>query len=96
MAPLFKWQLLGDFVKLAALILLHQFIAKKMVRNFIFTELFSLILFYVFSYALVDNYGVEGIVFAHFVRYVLYFLLVFFLVMRYFKKQKNTSETLNT
>ncbi|HBY68492.1 MAG TPA: O-antigen flippase, partial [Flavobacteriaceae bacterium] len=58
MAPLFKWQLLGDFIKLAALVLLHQFIAKKMVRNFIFTELFSLVLFYVFSYMLVNEYGV--------------------------------------
>ena len=95
MAPLFKWQLLGDFVKLAALILLHQFIAKKMVRNFIFTELFSLALFYGLSYALVDEYGVEGVVFAHFIRYVLYFFLVFYLVMRYFRKQKNNSENIN-
>lgn len=94
MAPLFKWQLLGDFIKLAALVLLHQFIAKKMVRNFIFTELFSLVLFYVFSYALVDEYGVEGVVFAHFIRYILYFFLVFYLVMRYFKKQKNNPETI--
>ena len=87
MAPLFKWQLLGDFVRLAAVILGYQFLAKKMVRNFIFTELLSLGLFYIFSYYLTGIYGVEGVVLAHFLRYIIYFVVVFFLVFRYFKKQ---------
>jgi PST family polysaccharide transporter len=86
MAPLFKWQLLGDFIRLASLVLAHQFLAKKMVRNFIFSEVFSLVLFYGLAYYLSTDYGVEGVVMAHFIRYVLYFLLVFYLVFRYFKK----------
>ncbi|WP_241780934.1 O-antigen translocase [Cochleicola gelatinilyticus] len=94
MNPLFKWQLLGDFVRLASLVLAHQFLAKKMVLNFIFTELFSLALFYVLSYFLLPVYGVEGVVIAHFIRYVLYFLVVLLLVMRYFRKKKKKEEKL--
>lgn len=87
MAPLFKWQLMGDFVRLAALVFGYQFLAKKMVKNFIFSEVISLALFYVFSYYLVGKYGVEGVVMAHFLRYVVYFFVVLFLVFRYFRKQ---------
>ena len=39
MKPLFKWQLLGDFIKIALVIIAHQFFAKKMVKQFIVTEL---------------------------------------------------------
>jgi PST family polysaccharide transporter len=89
MLPLFKWQLLGDFVRLASLVLAHQFLAKKMVRNFIFSELLSLGLFYGFANYLVAQYGVEGIVMAHFLRYIIYFMVVVLLVWRYFKNQKS-------
>ena len=88
MKPLFKWQLLGDFITLAALILAHQFFAKKMVRNFIFTEILSLALFYIFANYLSGIYGVEGVVMAHFFRYIIYLLVVIYLVNRYFKKEK--------
>ncbi len=88
MAPLFKWQLLGDFVRLAAIVLGYQFLAKKMVRNFIFSEVLSLALFYGFSYYLAGIYGVEGVVMAHFLRYVVYFFVVLYLVFRYFKRRK--------
>lgn len=87
MGPLFKWQLLGDFVRLASLVLGYQFLAKRMVRNFIFTEVLSLGLFYGFSYFLTDKYGVEGVVMAHLLRYLIYFFVVFYLVFRYFRKQ---------
>jgi len=89
---LFKWQLLGDFVKLASVVLAHQFLAKKLVRNFIFTELLSLVLFYVFAKYLSDIYGVEGVVMGHFLRYIIYFLVVLVLVLRYFRKQTSKKE----
>tara|TARA_R110002050_G_scaffold18851_1_gene54715 strand:- start:802 stop:2049 length:1248 start_codon:yes stop_codon:yes gene_type:complete len=92
MESLFKWQLLGDFVRLAALVLGYQFLAKKMVRNFIFSEVLSLVLFYGFAYYFVGIYGVEGVVMAHFLRYVVYFFVVFYLVFRYFKKKGKTIE----
>ncbi|MEH6765996.1 MAG: O-antigen translocase [Aequorivita antarctica] len=91
MAPLFKWQLLGDFIRLASLVLVHQFLAKRLVLNFIFTEIMSLALFYGFAYYFTGIYGIEGVVMAHFLRYVVYFFIVSFLVFRYFKKQNRIS-----
>lgn len=94
MAPLFKWQLLGDFVRLAAVILGSQFLAKKMVYNFIFTELLSLALFFVLSVVLMDRFGTQGVTMAHFIRYIVYFVVVYFLVVRNFgKNNKKTDGT---
>jgi PST family polysaccharide transporter len=89
MEPLFKWQLLGDFIRLASLVLMHQFLAKKLVRSFIFSELLSLTMFYLLAQLLAGYYGVEGVVMAHFFRYVIYLIVVFALVIRYFNKQKS-------
>lgn len=83
MKPLFKWQLLGDFVKIGSIIIAHQFLAKKMVKQFIITELMSLMLFYTFSVYLVKTLGAEGIVLAHFIRYVIYFFVVVFLLRKH-------------
>ena len=95
MSVLFKWQLLGDFIRLAAMVLGYQFLAKKMVRNFIFSEVVSSGMFYFLSYYFIDDYGVEGVVIAHFIRYIITFAVILFLVMRHFKKQKNTFQQIN-
>jgi PST family polysaccharide transporter len=76
METLFKWQLIGDFIRLIALILAYQFLAKRMVKSFVITEIVSLGLFYGLSLWLVNLYGTEGIVIAHFIRYVIYFIVV--------------------
>lgn len=88
MAPLFKWQLMGDFIRLASLVLAHQFLAKKLVFNFIFTEILSLSLFYGLAYFFVEKFNVEGVVIAHFIRCIITFFVISFLVIRYFRKQK--------
>ncbi|WP_298239186.1 O-antigen translocase [uncultured Algibacter sp.] len=91
MEPLFKWQLMGDFVRLATLVLAHQFLAKKMVISFVFSELFSLLIFYVAAYYLTDIYGVEGVVLGHFIRSFALLIVVFTLVMIKFNSKKNTN-----
>ena len=80
MAPLFKWQLLGDLMKFIAIVLSYQFIAKKQIGYFIFTEVLSVIMFYGFSVYFIDIYGTEGVVMAHFVRYILFFIVVLFVL----------------
>ncbi|MDC7996134.1 O-antigen translocase [Altibacter sp. HG106] len=92
LTELFKWQLLGDFIRLASLVIVHQFIAKKMVRTFIFSEAFSLAAFYILAYTLTDVYGLEGVVIAHLIRYIAVFLLVLFLVIRYYKRKQVDEE----
>lgn len=88
MEPLFKWQLLGDFVKIASLVIAHQFLAKKMLVSFIVTEIISLALFYGLSMFLVDIYGTEGVVMAHFFRYIIYFFMVLIIIWYSFKYNK--------
>ena len=88
MEPLFKWQLLGDFIRLATLVLAYQFLAKRMVKSFIVTELISLALFYVLTNFFIQDYGTEGVVIAHFVRYIIYFIIV--VVLLWFNFKDNT------
>jgi PST family polysaccharide transporter len=80
MSNLFKWQLLGDLVKLVALIVSYLFLAKRQIGYFIFTEVLSVVLFYAFSKYFIGAYGTEGIVMAHFVRYIIYFVVVLFIL----------------
>ena len=83
MKKMFKWQLLGDFVKLASIIVAHQFLAKKMVKEFVVTELISLILFFGLSFHFVKSMGAEGVVYAHFLRYLIYFFVVLILLRKH-------------
>ncbi len=80
MSSLFKWQLMGDLVKFIAIVLSYQFIAKRQIGYFIFTELMSVLLFYCFSLYFIDNYGTDGVVIAHFVRYIVFFIVVLFIL----------------
>lgn len=90
MEGLFKWQLMGDFIKFIALVISYQFLAKKQISYFIFTELLSVLLFYVFSIYFIDIYGTEGIVIAHLTRYILYLIVVFYIVRSNFIGKNKT------
>ena len=83
---LFKWQLIGDFVKLASLILSYQFLAKRLFAYFIFTEVFSLVVFYLLANYFVDIFGVEGVVIADAIRYMITFIVVGICIFHYFRK----------
>jgi PST family polysaccharide transporter len=73
---LFIWQLLGDLLKVLAIVIAYQFIAKKMFVHFIITELFLVIILYATSIYFVDLYGVKGANIAHFVSYLLYYIVI--------------------
>ena len=61
---LFFWQLLGDVLKAAFLILGFNFFAKKRTFVFIFAELLSLGILYFSSIYLVEIFGIQGVVMA--------------------------------
>ncbi len=92
MSPLFKWQLIADFFRLITIILGYQFVAKKLVGSFIFTEVISLVIYFGLASYLVNIYGVEGVVIANFIRYVIVLFIVWYFVNRYFRKMKKVSE----
>lgn len=87
MEPLFKWQLLGDFIRLCALVLAHQFLAKRLVKSFVVTEIVSLVLFFVLTKIFIQYYGTEGVVMAHLVRYIIYFAIVIFVISLYYSNK---------
>jgi O-antigen/teichoic acid export membrane protein len=89
MSALFQWQLLGDFVRLIAMVVSYYFIAKKLVYHFVFTEILSVGLFYVFAHYFIDFYGVEGVVIGHLIRYIVYLIVVLALVWHYVRQQEN-------
>jgi len=73
---LFKWQLIGDTLKVASLILGFEFFAKKMTVAFIISELLSLAVLYASTLFFITDYGMEGIVMGHAFTYLLYFLVL--------------------
>ncbi|WP_395049876.1 O-antigen translocase [Flavobacterium sp.] len=75
-SSLFFWQLLGDILKVASLILGYQFFAKKMTVAFIISELFSLGVLYFVSDYLIKIFGIEGIVMAQAFDNFIYLLIL--------------------
>lgn len=73
---LFFWQLLGDVLKVASLILGYQFFAKRLTTAFIISELVSLALFYFLSDYLMGLFGIQGIVIAQAVDNFIYLLIL--------------------
>lgn len=79
---LFFWQLLGDVLKVASLILGYQFYAKKMTVAFILSELTSLVVLYFSSIFLIKIFGIQGIVMAQALDNCVYLLVL----VLYFRK----------
>ncbi|WP_158847668.1 O-antigen translocase [Algibacter sp. L1A34] len=74
---LFIWQLLGDFIRILAVMIAYHFLAKKMFWHYILTELFLVVMLYITSVYFIDIFdGVKGAVFAHFVSYLMYFGII--------------------
>ena len=76
MEELFGWYLLGDFVKVLSIVIAYQFLAKRMFWHYIITEIFSVSIIYFTSIYFIDIYGVKGATIAHFVSYVMYFIVI--------------------
>jgi PST family polysaccharide transporter len=76
---LFGWQLIGDFIKVMAMVIALQFLTKKMFGHFIILQVFLFIILYVSSIYFIDIYGIRGAVMAHCVSYSLYFVIILLL-----------------
>jgi O-antigen/teichoic acid export membrane protein len=75
-ASLFFWQLFGDVLKVASLILGYQFYAKKMTAAFIISELLSLGVLYFASVYLITIFGIQGVVIAQAFDNCIYLLVL--------------------
>jgi len=78
MLPLFKYQLLGDVIKIACWLISYQMAAKAMIKLWIFSEVFFSIIFITLSIFLIDAIGIQGATIAFCINYSLYFIFLLF------------------
>lgn len=79
---LFFWQLVGDLLKVAFLILGYQFFAKKLTVAFILSEIASLAVLYFLSNYLVHLFGIQGVLIAQVLDNLIYLVVL----VVYFRK----------
>jgi len=75
---LFKWQLLGDFIKVFTLVIGYQLIAKRMILEYLVIESSFMLSLYFLSCCLVSSYGVEGAAMAYFYVSIFHLLTMLF------------------
>jgi len=76
---LFAWQMTGDFLKVLAMVVALQFLAKKMFAHFIILQVFLFLILYFSSVFCIDQFGVVGASMAHCMSYFLYFAIILLL-----------------
>lgn len=77
---LFKWQLIGDFIKIITTVLAFRFIAVNDLKRYLIAEFISVLCFYVCAKICITSYGVEGVVQAHVITYVVYLIALLVLL----------------
>lgn len=83
MRELFKWQLIGDTLKISSWLLSYLMLAKAMTRTFIFTELVFSLFFVVSSIFFINSFGVVGVTYSYSLSYFLYFFLILYLMKKH-------------
>lgn len=71
---LFKWQLIGDVIKISAYLLSFLMLAKAMTAHYIITELVFCSLFAAISVCFINNFGTVGVTYAYAINNIFYFL----------------------
>ncbi len=79
MTHLFKWQLLGDFFKVASIVIGYQIIATNNLKLFLITEIISLVVIYCSGIYLVRKFGYEGASMGHCFSYFIHLLVLLFI-----------------
>ncbi|WP_298954844.1 O-antigen translocase [uncultured Nonlabens sp.] len=79
--PLFKWQLLGDFIKVITTVIAFRFIAINDLWRYLAAEILSILSFYLLSLYFIPIYREEGVVMAYLFNY-LFYLVVLLVLLR--------------
>jgi PST family polysaccharide transporter len=82
MIELFKWQLIGDVIKIASWLLAYLMLAKAMTKVFIISELLFASSWTILAIVCVKYFGLIGVTYAFTLNYIFYFIFTYF----YFKK----------
>ncbi|EFF1817476.1 O65 family O-antigen flippase [Escherichia coli] len=77
MLELFKWQLVGDVIKISAWLLSYIMLAKAMTKEFIITEISFSMLFVIVSLIYINVFGLIGVTYGYATNYIIYFIVMF-------------------
>lgn len=73
---LFKWQLIGDVIKISSWLLAYLMLAKSMTKLYVYTEITFSILFITLSIIFINIYGLVGVTYAFAANYTFYLLFM--------------------
>ncbi len=73
---LFSFQLIGDFFKIGSWLWSYNLLARGATRFFVCVELFSSIISIILNYIMILFFGLYGVVYAHIVLYVGYWIFM--------------------
>ena len=82
MIPLFKWQLIGDVIKMCAFLLSFIMLAKAMTVEYILSEVLFCFFFVFLAMIFVKNYGVVGVTYAYAINNFCYLIVMIFITKR--------------
>ena len=85
MLELFKWQLIGDIIKIASWLLGYLMLAKAMTKVFIITEIIFGIIFALLSVIFLNSFGLVGVTYAFALNYTLYLIVMSFIFRGVFR-----------
>ena len=82
MLELFKWQMIGDVIKIISWLVAYIMLAKAMTKEFIITEILFAISFCILSIAAVEFLGFKGLSYAFALNYLIYLIVVIVIVRK--------------
>ncbi len=86
MEKLFLPQLIGDFFRVMAWLIGYIMLAKAKTMMFIGMQIYTALVNYFLSIFLIDQMGLEGVVWTHAIRFIFHFILLIYLLRNYLKK----------
>jgi len=84
------WQMVADFFRVLALVMVYQFHAKKMLWHYIITDIILAVGLYFSAVIGVKYLALSGVVIGHVIIYLVYFLLILFIFRKSIFKLKVT------
>jgi PST family polysaccharide transporter len=86
MLPLFKFQLLGDVLKVGACLVSYVAIAKTMTRVYVTMEIVFNLSYVIFAIIGLRFFGLQGVTMAFAINYLLYWISMAIIIFNYLKK----------
>jgi PST family polysaccharide transporter len=83
--PLYDFQLLGDFFKIASWMLAYLMLAKAKTKIFLLTEISFYVIYIFLSFVFTNNFGIIGITYGFCLSYFVYLVAMFLIFRKYFK-----------